>query len=240
MTEPTKHNSESNTPAQARQPLRSRLVMIALAILLMAAAVYVVGTSWQAGQQAASLAGPPSSDAPSIPVEAKVFDQAAPPLTYLDAAENANATRSLLEMQALRAYPGAPPVIPHAAGEGQQFGGKSCLQCHEKGDYAPQLEAYAPRVPHPELINCRQCHVAVKTNELFAESDWQTIPPPSIHQTALIGSPPVIPHDLQLRENCLACHAGPGAPPEIRVSHPERVNCRQCHALSQTNAEWSR
>ena len=46
---------------------------------------------------------------------------------------------------------------------------------------------------------------------------------------ALEESPPVIPHQLQMRENCLACHAGPGAPKEIRVSHPERINCRQCH-----------
>ena len=41
-----------------------------------------------------------------------------------------------------------------------------------------------------------------------------------------------MPHSLQNRENCLACHAGPAAPIEIKVSHPERSNCRQCHALN--------
>lgn len=50
--------------------------------------------------------------------------------------------------------------------------------------------------------------------------------------SALEGSPPIIPHQLQLRENCLACHAGPSAPKEIRVTHPERVNCRQCHVMN--------
>jgi nitrate reductase cytochrome c-type subunit len=43
------------------------------------------------------------------------------------------------------------------------------------------------------------------------------------------GAPPTIPHPLQLRENCLACHAGPASRPEIRTSHPERARCRQCH-----------
>jgi cytochrome c-type protein NapB len=49
---------------------------------------------------------------------------------------------------------------------------------------------------------------------------------------AIRTSPPVIPHSIELRENCLACHAGPAAPKEIRVSHPERVNCRQCHVFN--------
>ena len=32
-----------------------------------------------------------------------------------------------------------------------------------------------------------------------------------------------------MRENCAACHDGPGAREEIRTSHPERTRCRQCH-----------
>jgi cytochrome c-type protein NapB len=48
----------------------------------------------------------------------------------------------------------------------------------------------------------------------------------------LPGGPPPIPHGLQMRENCLACHAGPAAVAEIRTPHPTLVNCRQCHALS--------
>ncbi len=45
----------------------------------------------------------------------------------------------------------------------------------------------------------------------------------------MLGSPPMIPHQLQMRESCVSCHAGPSAPKEIRVTHPERINCRQCH-----------
>ena len=54
------------------------------------------------------------------------------------------------------------------------------------------------------------------------------------------GSPPVIPHKLFMRENCLSCHAGPSAPKEIRMSHPERVNCRQCHVPGNTQEEFER
>lgn len=240
MTDPIEDKPIKEPTDKTDTSSNSRLVIIALTVLLMASAVYVIGTSWQSGQQTANLEGASSGDSPSIPVERGVFDRASPPLTYLETVDNGNASRDLLGMQSLRAYPGAPPVIPHAVSEAQQFGGNNCLQCHEKGGYAPRFEAYAPRVPHPELINCRQCHVEIKTSDLFVESDWQSVSPPNIHQTALIGSPPVIPHDLQLRENCVACHAGPGAPREIRVSHPERINCRQCHALSQTSEEWSR
>jgi cytochrome c-type protein NapB len=32
-----------------------------------------------------------------------------------------------------------------------------------------------------------------------------------------------------MRENCAACHSGPGARAEIITTHPERVRCRQCH-----------
>jgi len=46
---------------------------------------------------------------------------------------------------------------------------------------------------------------------------------------ATVGAPPRIPHALQMRGECLACHAGPGARVELRTTHPERVRCRQCH-----------
>ena len=53
---------------------------------------------------------------------------------------------------------------------------------------------------------------------------------------AFPGGPPMIPHQIQMRENCISCHAGPSAPKEIRVTHPERVNCRQCHL--PMHQEW--
>ncbi|MHC5068823.1 MAG: hypothetical protein ACYTF0_09575, partial [Planctomycetota bacterium] len=51
-----------------------------------------------------------------------------------------------------RAFYTAPPVIPHRVGEGDQ----ECLNCHQE-----QREFHghvAPATPHPELVNCQQCH----------------------------------------------------------------------------------
>ena len=53
-------------------------------------------------------------------------------------------------------------------------------------------------------------------------------------------APPVIPHQILLRENCAACHSGLAAREEIRCSHPERVRCTQCHVPALTNSEFSR
>ncbi len=139
-----------------------------------------------------------------------------------------------------RAYHGAPPIIPHEILDDQSYGADSCLNCHANGDFAPIFGGFAPTTPHPELINCRQCHVPAVTDTLFTEADWQTVMPPALNQNALSSSPHPIPHDLLLRENCLACHGGPAVPDEIRVSHPERVNCQQCHVLIDSNEEWSR
>ena len=71
------------------------------------------------------------------------------------------------------------------------------------------------------------------TTSLFQPTNWVKEDAPSVgNNSALSTSPPIIPHQLQLHENCLSCHAGPGAPKEIRVSHPERINCRQCHVFN--------
>jgi nitrate reductase (cytochrome), electron transfer subunit len=136
--------------------------------------------------------------------------------------------RTLKEFYSRRAYPGAPPVIPHAV-EKDGIIADRCLTCHENGGYVQSFKAYAPVSPHPEKENCRQCHVPVVEKELFVKSDWVFPNKPKLKVTALSGSPPRMPHGLQLRENCLACHGGPAAVEEIRVSHPERENCQQCH-----------
>ncbi len=53
-------------------------------------------------------------------------------------------------------------------------------------------------------------------------------------------APPVIPHQLLMRENCAACHTGPAAREEIRCTHPERVRCAQCHVEATTTVEFVR
>ncbi len=128
-----------------------------------------------------------------------------------------------------RAYSGAPPVVPHPVEKIGKVPFESCNQCHEKGGFAPSLNKWAPVTPHPEYSNCRQCHVSKLTNKTFKPTSFKGIQPPKLNQRGLFSSPPKIPHTLQLRGNCSACHSGPAAPMEIRTSHPERTNCRQCH-----------
>ena len=122
-----------------------------------------------------------------------------------------------------RAYDGAPPTIPHEIEEGVT----NCLQCHSKGGFVKKFNAYAPRTPHPERANCQQCHVDRKVSSTFGKgTSFVGLKPARKVEGAY---PPPMPHMLRNRENCLACHAGPGAMEGIRTSHPERKNCQQCH-----------
>lgn len=136
--------------------------------------------------------------------------------------------RTLDSFYRLRAYPGAPPAIPHPVAE-QVARTQDCGVCHTAGGYAPRFSAYAPVTPHAEFVNCMQCHVEVEQTSLFRESDWTPRSRPGIGGEALAGSPPPIPHELQMRERCAACHSGPAAVEEVRTTHPERVYCQQCH-----------
>jgi cytochrome c-type protein NapB len=137
--------------------------------------------------------------------------------------------RSIVERAAGRAYDGAPPVVPHGpAGE--------CTTCHDDDGSEIAGVGVAPASPHGrermagDMRRCRQCHVASVTAASFVSSRFNGLPQgPWRGGRFYDGAPPTIPHALQLRENCLACHGGPAARAEIRTSHPERVRCRQCH-----------
>ena len=135
-----------------------------------------------------------------------------------------------------RQYVGAPPVVPHPPLSGD------CVTCHTpEGSHKPPL-GFAPANPHSSTpgmsqdARCRQCHVFRMTDTLFVESE---LVPSALTRTtgarAYATAPPVIPHSLMMRDNCLACHAGPAARPEIRCSHPERTRCVQCH-MKHTHA----
>lgn len=142
---------------------------------------------------------------------------------------------------ARRAYDGSPPVIAHAAI------GANCIQCHnERGMEVPGL-GYAPASPHEKtaglsaLSRCEQCHVYRNTDGIFAATSFEPLGQDLRKGTRLYGgAPPVIPHLVQMRENCSACHTGPAAREEIRCSHPERARCLQCHVPSWTTAEFAR
>lgn len=143
--------------------------------------------------------------------------------------------RTLSEYYARRQYAGAPPYIPHEL-EDTEGAEMKCLTCHARGGWAAELKRYTPVTPHPEQVACRQCHVRITTDTQFVASDWLSLPPPRLGGSYLPGAPPPIPHDLQMRGDCVACHVGPGAVTAIRVDHPMRGNCRQCH-VPDTYAE---
>ncbi len=159
--------------------------------------------------------------------------------TFRSVAQN-DSTRSLAEFYARRAYPGAPPIIPHQLTDEADYGGRACLRCHNRSRYVPRIGAYTPITPHPELLSCRSCHVFPSAEGTFRDSAWQKPEPPVLTGGVLPTSPPAIPHTLQLRENCLVCHSGPGSVPELLTSHPERLSCQQCHVTNSLEAAWVR
>lgn len=139
--------------------------------------------------------------------------------------------RNLAGFYSLRQYPGSPPRIPHPVDLTFNGNETDCLSCHRQGGFSQEFGKFTPVTPHPENTLCYQCHTQVQTEDLFVSSNWQSIRPPRLGQSFLGSSPPPVPHSLQLRENCIACHTGPAAVEEIRVNHAARGDCRQCHAV---------
>lgn len=197
-----------------------------------------------------------------VPVESDVFRMKDAELAVaLDATLGSGAEpRRLASYRSRRAFPGAPPAVPHGL-TAEEFRLTLCGSCHVRGGYVARFGKYAPVTPHPEYrdclachvpegskvgigfpnpvspVVCSQCHRAPDLREpAFAPIDWKPAPWPRLGQRAIAGGPPIIPHQLQLRGNCLACHGGPGAVVEIRTSHPERINCLQCHVHAPPEA----
>ena len=107
----------------------------------------------------------------------------------------------------IRAYYGAPPVIPHPV---RELGRANCLACHADG-LKPSDGPNAVPKPHATLGDCVQCHVEQQRDaKLLANNAFVGLAEPRRHRVVYAGAPPTIPHKLWLRENCLACH-GPAA-----------------------------
>ena len=203
--------------------------------------------------------------APATPIasEAQVFATRGDMMAIASAArrEREAHPRTLKTARYLRAYPGAPPRIPHELTP-DEFRTGACNTCHERGGYSRRFQAYVPMTPHPENGSCLQCHVG--TDEVMAiplvspdanrrchqchgaggppptdaeaSRDWRPLAWPHLARRPLGSTPPAIPHDLQTRGNCLACHAGPAAVAEIRTTHPEWADCRRCHVAPDPEA----
>ena len=142
--------------------------------------------------------------------------------------EGVSTERTLEEYYARRQYIGSPPFIPHKL-EDNDGAEMACLTCHAQGGWTAELKRHTPVTPHPEHTACQQCHVPEADLAPFVSLDWVSVQPPRLGRAHLPGGPPPIPHDLQMRGDCIACHVGPGAVTAIRVQHPMRGNCRQCH-----------
>ncbi len=210
--------------------MKKRLGIISLFVLLFLAFILVWNFSYQTGREEAYVPIENITSISLIPSETGVFERSEYAFDYVNMPVDENHQRSLETYYDNRAFHGAPPSIPHFVEDERNMGGKACLKCHEHGGFVEKFQAYSPVTPHPEMVNCRQCHVPQQTNSLFKGTNFHKVDAPEVGvNNALQGSPPVVPHQIQMHENCLSCHAGPSAPKEIRVTHPERVNCRQCH-----------
>ena len=143
--------------------------------------------------------------------------------------EGISTERTLAEYYSRRQYLGSPPFIPHEIEMAEQAD-LECKTCHVKGGWTEEMKRHTPLTPHPEHTACKQCHVRMtESDKLFMANYWLSVSPPRLGRAYLPGAPPPVPHTLQMRGDCIACHVGPAAVTEIRVEHPSRGNCRQCH-----------
>jgi cytochrome c-type protein NapB len=168
--------------------------------------------------------------------------------------------RTLATYRSLRSYPGAPPRVPHGLTP-NEFRTGGCTTCHERGGFSQRFGAYVPVTPHPEMgqclqchvgnaqlmaislpstdpsARCRQCHALAGSRWTDSTLNWAPMAWPEVARTRRQGDPPLIPHTLDMRANCLACHSPPSAVAEIRTAHPERAACRQCHLSTDGRAD---
>ena len=208
-----------------------RLSIISLFTLLFAVFIIIWNYSYKKGLEEAYIPINNSTLLKKGGLERSYFT-----LDYTNMPFDETHQRTLEEYYKNRAYYGAPPSIPHPVKEEINIGENNCLQCHQSGGFSEKFKAYAPIVPHPEMINCKQCHVSQKSQRLFVETNFKKGKIPKVGvNNALQESPPTIPHEIQMRENCLSCHASPSTPKKIRISHPERTDCMQCHVVKNKN-----
>lgn len=76
-----------------------------------------------------------------------------------------------------RAWPGAPPVIPH-----RTLMRSDCMSCHGPNSL------FALRTPHPDRQSCTQCHVAAATSD-----QRQFVPSPSLDAARPAETPNATP-----------------------------------------------
>lgn len=137
-------------------------------------------------------------------------------------------------LSARRAFDGAPPVVPHPI---DQMSVASCIACHGEGLVIGGRAA--PKISHPLYASCTQCHIEANVaNEGVRAAGASAYAgntflgrKPAPGSRAYPGAPPTVPHSLNMRNDCLACH-GPERHEGLQTTHPWRQSCTQCHAPS--------
>lgn len=253
---------------QSRAAIGVVVLALALSVIVAVAALITASREVRSGVAIEREAAPAisTSTGDPIPSEAGVFRTRAGVLAIdpTPGPRRSAHPRTLATYRALRAYPGSPPRIPHGLTPIETLKG-GCNTCHEKGGYSQRFGAYVPITPHPEMgaclqchvgdvklmstplpgmdpnARCRQCHAAGALLWRDSSTGWKPLPWPQLASTSGQLAPPPIPHSLDFRGNCLACHSAPAAVKEIRTSHPERANCRQCHIeVNAATSEFER
>jgi len=141
----------------------------------------------------------------------------------------ASRVKSLEKRAAVRAYEGAPPVIPHSIAD---LNVETCRACHAQGLRAG--DKTSKMVSHTYLRNCTQCHVEAESPMLGPDTgpgnSFVGFRPSGYGGTrAGAGAPPVMPHSSFMRTNCVSCHGEFGYD-GWKPDHLSRSNCVQCHA----------
>lgn len=137
----------------------------------------------------------------------------------------------------LRAFDGAPPVVPHPI---TQDSSVACLVCHGNG--LQVKDRFASKMSHATFGgSCTQCHVsssapmtianAGNLNAPLTENTFIGRDAPISGTRAWPGAPPTIPHRTLMRSDCMSCH-GPSSLFALRTPHPDRQSCTQCHVPS--------
>jgi nitrate reductase (cytochrome), electron transfer subunit len=238
----------------------ARVVGIGSAAALMIVLVLVVGSLRTREARGPEHPPPLRLDAAEQPIalESGVFRLGADELGVAPSAARVGPAhaRTIEMYRRIRAYPGAPPRVPHGLTE-EEFRTSRCNVCHLRGGFVARFGTYAPVAPHAEFGSCLQCHAVADTlvglplprvgstdscsqchvdpdaaPPMFVAHNWVSTAWPGLGRRAMPEAPPSIPHGAQLRSSCLACHSGPGAVREIRTDHPERANCLQCHVFA--------
>lgn len=217
----------------ARRPSRAACVVIGLGLLfagysaiasldVVSVAIPQSSLPMNHSLNSASLAWRLNSPAPNLILESRANPAAVPD-------KFAARARAIEERSLLRAYEGAPPVIPHPIAD---LNVQTCRACHAQGLQAG--DKVARMVSHTYLPNCTQCHV--EANGVFLGSESGTtntfvgLRSSGYGGTrAWAGAPPVMPHTTFMRTNCVSCHGEHGYD-GWRPDHLSRTNCVQCHA----------